>query len=123
MPAKLSRITPKFYTQHLEETRDFYESILSFSCIGWEPSLGWALFARERVEIMYTLPNDHLPFGGPNFTGSVYIYVVENIEDLWSELRSKVRVVYPLELFDYGMREFALYDYNGYMLQFGQESP
>jgi len=28
-------------------------------------------------------------------------------------------VVYPIESFDYGMREFAIRDNNGYILQFG----
>ena len=31
-------------------------------------------------------------------------------------------VVYPMETFGYGMREFAVYDNNGYLLQFGQET-
>jgi hypothetical protein len=34
--------------------------------------------------------------------------------------RARRRVAYPLEDFHYGMREFAIYDNNGYMLQFGQ---
>jgi len=37
-------------------------------------------------------------------------------------LKDKVRVCYPLENFEYGMREFAIYDNNGYLLQFGQET-
>lgn len=30
------------------------------------------------------------------------------------------RVCYPIEDFHYGMREFAIFDNNGYLLQFGQ---
>jgi hypothetical protein len=30
-----------------------------------------------------------------------------------------VKIAYPMEDFEYGMREFAIYDNNGYMLQFG----
>jgi hypothetical protein len=33
----------------------------------------------------------------------------------------EVTIVYPLEDFPYGMREFAIRDNNGYILQFGQE--
>jgi hypothetical protein len=36
-------------------------------------------------------------------------------------LCSKLRIFYPLEDFDYGMREFAIYDNNGCLLQFGQD--
>ena len=39
---------------------------------------------------------------------------------LWASLKDIARVVYPLEDFGYGMREFAINDNNGYLLQFGQ---
>ena len=36
----------------------------------------------------------------------------------------RVRICYPIETFDYGMREFAIYDdNNGYVLQFGRPLP
>ena len=38
----------------------------------------------------------------------------------WQRVRERARVCYPLEDFDYGMREFAIYDNNGYLLQFGE---
>jgi hypothetical protein len=31
------------------------------------------------------------------------------------------RICYLIETFEYGTREFAIYDNNGYVLQFGQE--
>jgi uncharacterized glyoxalase superfamily protein PhnB len=43
------------------------------------------------------------------------------VDALWAQLRDKADVVYPLESFEYGMREFAIRDINGYLLQFGQE--
>jgi len=36
-------------------------------------------------------------------------------------LKDKVEVCYGIENFHYGMREFAIYDNNGYLLQFGQD--
>jgi hypothetical protein len=38
---------------------------------------------------------------------------------LWAEVKDVAKIAYPLEVFDYGMSEFAIYDNNGYMLQFG----
>ena len=38
-----------------------------------------------------------------------------------AKVKDAVRVCYPIEDFDYGMREFAIFDNNGYLLQFGQE--
>jgi hypothetical protein len=39
---------------------------------------------------------------------------------MWSRLKDRVKLCYPIETFDYGMREFAIYDNNEYILQFGQ---
>jgi hypothetical protein len=39
---------------------------------------------------------------------------------LRAELKDKTKVCYPIETFGYGMREFAIFDNNGYLLQFGQ---
>ena len=40
---------------------------------------------------------------------------------MWEQVKDAARVCYPIEDFDYGMREFAVFDNNGYLLQFGQE--
>lgn len=69
---------------------------------------------------MLALPNAHMPFEKPTFTGSFY-FKTDAVETFWQELQNKARVCYPLEDFEYGMREFAIYDNNGYVLQFGQE--
>ena len=45
----------------------------------------------------------------------------DNANDWWEKLKDKVEVVYPIEDFEYNMREFAIRDCNGYMIQFGQE--
>ena len=46
---------------------------------------------------------------------------MDDANALWLQLKDKATVVYPIEEFDYGMREFAIRDINGYILQFGQE--
>jgi uncharacterized glyoxalase superfamily protein PhnB len=52
-------------------------------------------------------------------SGSIYLFV-ENIEEVWERLQGKVEIVYPLEDFNYGMREFGIKDCNGYILNIGQ---
>jgi uncharacterized glyoxalase superfamily protein PhnB len=69
---------------------------------------------------MLSLPNRHEPYTHPTFTGSFY-FRVDDAAALWLQLKDNARVVYPIEDFDYGMREFAIRDNNGYILQFGQE--
>ena len=69
---------------------------------------------------MLALPNTHEPFDRPAFTGSLY-FNVDDVDELWQKLKDNSEVVYPIEDFDHGMREFAIRDSNGYCLQFGKE--
>ncbi len=113
-------LTPMLYTEQIEETIQFYTTHLGFTCGDKNDDWGWAAMHRNEVELMLAKPNAHLPFAKPTFTGSFYIKV-DDVETLWKELKDKVEICYPLETFDWGMREFAIYDNNGYLLQFGQD--
>ena len=53
------------------------------------------------------------------FTGSLYFRMTQ-VAVLWEQLQAAATICYPLEDFAYGMREFAIYDNNGYILQFGE---
>ena len=117
---KLDKLTPMLYTTDLKETVDFYVQTLGFKCKSFEIEWGWASVFIDNIEIMFSLPNDHIPFDKPTFTGSFY-FKTEQVDELWNNIKDKSNVAYPVENFDYGMREFAIHDNNGYLLQFGQE--
>jgi hypothetical protein len=61
---------------------------------------------------MLAKPNAHTPFHKSLFTGLLYIKT-DQINELWANLHTQVRLCYPKENFDWGMREFAIYDNNG----------
>lgn len=107
------------YTSDLEETVNFYVQHLGFTCTALEPEWGWASVQRDQIRIMFSKPNAHTYFEHPFFTGSFY-FNVNDVHALWEKLKSDANVCYPIEDFEYGMREFAIYDNNGYLLQFGQ---
>jgi len=111
---------PILYTDQLQETIDFYVSI-GFTCREQNADWGWAALMRDACEIMLYRPTDVATFEKPHFTGSLYIRV-ENVDSLWNDFRGKAEVCYEPETFDWGMREFAIYDNNGYLLQFGEET-
>ncbi|MBL0911636.1 MAG: VOC family protein [Bacteroidia bacterium] len=115
---RCKEIRPVIRTANLRETVDFYVNSLGFTCGGYSEEWGWASFHRDDIEIMAAVPNAHMPFEKPLFTGSIYI-TVDDADAFWEEFRDKARVFYPIEDFDFGMREFALLDNNGYLLQFG----
>jgi len=115
---KFIGLSPTLWTNDLPASIAFYRNLLEFECTN--QSEGWACLRKDNVELMLSRPNAHEPFDKIQFTGSFY-FRPDDVKALWEQLKDKTRIVYPLEDFDYGMREFAIRDNNGYILQFGQE--
>ena len=118
MGVRFQSLQPMLRTKDLNATLKFWTGTLGFTCDGVSEEDGWALVRRDLVSVMVAAPNAHVPFEAPAFTGSLY-FNVEDVEALWADLKGRARIAYPMEDFFYGMREFAIYDNNGYMLQFG----
>lgn len=116
---KLRSVRPMLYTADFEATLAFYVDVLGFRLEVRLDEFGWADLSRDDVEVMIAKPNEHMPFEKPHFTGSIY-FNVDEVDALWEELKERAKVCYPIETFSYGMREFAVFDNNGYLLQFGQ---
>jgi len=112
-------LTPLLEVENMDETIAFYETILDFKCIERQNN-EWAIVQKDDVSIMFSdrFYKDEYP--NTCMTGGLYINT-DNIDVIWQILKDKVRVSYPIEDFEYGMREFSIYDNNGYRLQFGQE--
>lgn len=117
---KLQRLTPMLRTWKLQESLDFYTKVLGFVVDASNVESGWAALHRDDVALMLSQPNLHEDDRYPRFTGSLY-FNVDDVEDVWQKVKSKAAISYPPETFFYGMREFGIYDNNGYLLQFGQE--
>ncbi|MBK9983172.1 MAG: VOC family protein [Saprospiraceae bacterium] len=116
---KLNHLRPMLWTRQLKESIDFYTNILGFTCIEYNEDWGWATMHLDGVEIMLAIPNEHVPFDKPVFTGSLYINT-DDVDYWWAQLKDKVKLCYDIENFEYDMREFAFYDINGYLIQYGQ---
>jgi uncharacterized glyoxalase superfamily protein PhnB len=109
---------PPLRTHNLEQTVAFCRDRLGFECT--EQSSDWAFVERDAITLMIALPNGHELFDAPTLPGSLY-FSTDDVDDLWRELKDNTEIVYPIEGFDYGMREFAIRDSNGYCLLFGKE--
>jgi len=115
---KLTDVVPMFTVTDIPATVAFYRDVLGFEIAN--EMEGWAAVRKDGVEVMFALPNAHVPFEKPLLTGSLY-FRVDDVDAMWNAVKDKARVVYPIESFDYDMREFAILDINGYCLQFGEE--
>ena len=116
---KFTCLRPMLRTKDFEGTIGFYAGRLGFTCEGRSDADGWALLRRDAVSLMVATPNAHMPFDKPTFTGSFY-FDVDDAAAVWETVKDHARICYPIEDFHYGMREFAIFDNNGYLLQFGQ---
>lgn len=111
-------LRPILWTENIDETIGFYTRILGFNLIGRNDEWQWASLKKDEVMIMLS-QNDYEKSNGIGFTGSLY-FNVDNVDELWEDLKTKAKVCYEIETFEWEMREFAVYDNNGYLLQFGQ---
>lgn len=112
------RLTPMLRTPDLPGTLAFYRSVLGFEQVAGALEHGWLSLRREGAELMLSGLNQHEGDTAPAFTGSLYIEV-DDVDAMWEAMQNRARVSYALETFPYGMREFAICDNNGYLLQFG----
>lgn len=117
---KITGLRPMLWTEDLKGSVDFYVDKLGFRLKEMNEEWGWASLSIDDVGLMLARPNEHTPYEKIAFTGSFY-FKTDDVDALWEQLKDKVEVCYGIENFHYGMREFAVYDNNGYLLQLGQE--
>src|SRR5580658_8326019 len=106
-------LTPMLATSDIKGTVAFYGDVLGFELDNVSEDWGWAHMHKGNATLMFRLPNEHEQFEKPVFTGSLYFYTA-GVDELWDILKDTANIFYGLEDFDYGMREFAIKDNNGY---------
>lgn len=117
---KLLALSPILWTKHLQLTVGYYTTVLGFECENLNEDLGWASLVRDNVQVMIAVPSQHPEFNSPQMSGSIYIKT-DDVEKIWKELKDKTDICYPIDNYETGMREFAIFDNNRYIIQFGQE--
>ena len=118
---KLQRLTPMLWTNDLNATIKFYETYLGFELDEYNEEWNWCHMHKDEVSLMFARPNEHTLYNGqPVCTGSFYIYTDE-VDEWWESLKDRTTVSYSIANFSHNMREFAILDNNGYMLQLGRE--
>ena len=106
----------------LNKTLTYYTEILGFELINSykdKDKLTWMLLKRDNAEFMFTSRFMRSQSKSTMCTGTFYIYP-QDVDAFWNEIHEKVEVAWPIQDFDYGMREFGIVDVNGYLLSFGK---
>jgi uncharacterized glyoxalase superfamily protein PhnB len=129
---KLNSLIPMLQASSVAQTIAFYRDTLGFNVGSVYPDdeePTWCNVQHGHVSIMFYEMDEHEHEEGeehdhdhpdsPVMTGSLYLYP-DDVDALWQELKDKVEVAWPLQDMEYGMREFAILDPNGYILNFGR---
>ena len=125
MPTNLGhRVLPCLLVSDMRRSLDFYLEVLGFTQTGYYPIESEPIRTEVRRDdvaiILYTEPT-RVAIEPPAFTGALYVFP-ESIDTLADELRGKVPFAWGPEDTDFGMREFAIRDPDGYTLVFAERT-
>ncbi len=125
MPTNLGhRVLPCLLVTDMRRSLDFYIRVLGFTQTGYYPIESNPIrteVRRDDVAIVLLTEAAHVTAETPAFTGALCIFP-ESIERLADELRSKVPFAWGPEATDFGIREFAIRDPDGYALVFAERA-
>lgn len=116
--ATILECTPMLVTNDMKATKTFWSDVLGFS-INSEMDDSWCSLCNGTTQVMFRTPLDG-EGNATSFSGSLYM-TVDAVDHEWERMKDICTVVYPIETFFYGMREFAVRDNNGYVIQLGQD--
>ncbi len=110
---------PSLLARDLEVTLAFYER-LGFARTGVFPDDGpptWGEVTRDGISLQFYSDPPHGTPTEPICSGTLYVNA-NDVLALAEELRGYAPFAWGPEVMDYGMREFAVKDPNGYFLAF-----
>lgn len=112
------QLVPSLLVADLEETFGFYEA-LGFTRSGALPDDApvWGEVTRDGISLQfYTEPPQGTP-GTPVLSGTLYVRT-NDVLALANEFSGATPFIWGPEVMDYGMREFAVRDPDGYLIAF-----
>lgn len=112
-------MVPSLLARDLNETLSFYQR-LGFAVTGHYPSADdpvWAEIKRGEICFQFYTEPPHSTPASPICSGTIYLFP-DDVRSLANELKGVVAFEWGPEVMDYGMREFAIRDPNGYLIAF-----
>jgi len=123
MPTNLGhRVLPCLLVADMRLTLEFYVDVLGFTQTGYYPIESEPIrteVRRDDVAILFYSESPRFSNDSPQWTGALYIFP-ESVHQLADELRGKVPFLWGPEETEFGVREFAIRDPNGYLLVFAE---
>jgi catechol 2,3-dioxygenase-like lactoylglutathione lyase family enzyme len=124
------KITPNLIVADMEKSLKFYRDVLGFTVSKTVPDKAPFYFAwlkRGEADIFLNQQAPPQPgqpdvLAGRQIGGTLSMYIaMERIEDLLKTVESQgVKIAIPLHKEFYGMKEFAVFDADGYLIIFAE---
>jgi catechol 2,3-dioxygenase-like lactoylglutathione lyase family enzyme len=125
MPVKFgSRVVPCLFVADMRASLDFYIDKLGFTQTGYYPIESNPIrteVRRDGIAIILVGEGQRLDLKAPSFSGVLYLFP-ESVDGLAAELDGKVPYAWGPEDTEFGMREFAIRDPDGYTLVFAERA-
>lgn len=118
-------ITTNIMVRNVKETIKFYEEKLGFKKIVTVPEdgdiLNFAIIARDNISIMFQEQNnlieEYPSLKVDNIKPTFTLFItVKDVNNVYNELKGKVKIAKELHKTFYGKDEFAIFDNNGNIL-------
>lgn len=121
MTAKyFSHSVPFLPVKDLNETVQFYKEKLGFSN-EWFWGDTDAGMSRDDLHLLFNKNADHVEKINSNSQSLEICWFVKNVNDIYEEMKSKgVHIASKLENKPWRMREFTIFDNNGYAIRIGE---
>jgi catechol 2,3-dioxygenase-like lactoylglutathione lyase family enzyme len=118
------RVLPCLLVSDMRRALDFYIKVLGFTQTGYYPIESNPIrteVRRDGVAIILYTEEFHRNDDRPTFSGALYVFPA-GVDRLADELRGKVVIAWGPEETDFGVREFAIHDPDGYTIIFAEPS-
>ena len=128
---QFTKLTPNLLVANVERSLAFYAGTLGFErgmTVPDESPFAFASVTGGTIEIFFNdaagAVKEYPAFAGKPIgaTGTLFIEV-EGVNALHDRLKSRVKIVMPIETKFYGVREFAIEDPDGYIITFAERVP
>ena len=118
--AEFKKIVPVLKVSDMQTSVGFYTNVLGFT-VAWRAANDGG---GENCMLLAGAANLLLSTGTqlgdkPQFTGTLYFHM-SGVQEFFERVRHKGEVVWPLEMMDYGQKEFGIHDDDGYTLAFAE---
>ncbi|MCP1103511.1 putative glyoxalase superfamily protein PhnB [Aequitasia blattaphilus] len=120
-------MTTNLMVKSVDKAMAFYKEVLGFSEVASVPGknneLQFAILSKDQLMVMMQEKDNFIEeypvLKTPAVQPSVSLYiVVDNLEALYNELKTKHSIYTELHTSFYGAKEFAITDVDGYVLTF-----